>query len=132
MLQLAVTNPDIRLSEVTLLNESQRTELLHNFNNTTASFPAQSTINELISQQAQTSGTAVALRCDGAELSYRALEDKANRLSRHLQSLGVKQGTLVAVSLERSLDTVVATLGCLLYTSPSPRDRQKSRMPSSA
>ena len=24
------------------------------------------------------------------------------------------------------------TLSCLLYTSPSPRDRQKSRMPSSA
>ena len=32
-------------------------------------------------------------------------------------------------------DEVVAHLkanGCLLYTSPSPRDRQKSRMPSSA
>ena len=29
--------------------------------------------------------------------------------------------------LTRSLDT-----SCLLYTSPSPRDRQKSRMPSSA
>ena len=26
----------------------------------------------------------------------------------------------------------VVTVGCLLYTSPSPRDRQKSRMPSSA
>ena len=26
----------------------------------------------------------------------------------------------------------VASNGCLLYTSPSPRDRQKSRMPSSA
>ena len=26
----------------------------------------------------------------------------------------------------------VPTKGCLLYTSPSPRDRQKSRMPSSA
>ena len=25
-----------------------------------------------------------------------------------------------------------AFIGCLLYTSPSPRDRQKSRMPSSA
>ena len=25
-----------------------------------------------------------------------------------------------------------ASVGCLLYTSPSPRDRQKSRMPSSA
>ena len=31
---------------------------------------------------------------------------------------------------ERYDDAV--TQGCLLYTSPSPRDRQKSRMPSSA
>ena len=30
-----------------------------------------------------------------------------------------------------SLDTVELVI-CLLYTSPSPRDRQKSRMPSSA
>ena len=27
---------------------------------------------------------------------------------------------------------MTASVGCLLYTSPSPRDRQKSRMPSSA
>ena len=27
---------------------------------------------------------------------------------------------------------IEAVIGCLLYTSPSPRDRQKSRMPSSA
>ena len=27
---------------------------------------------------------------------------------------------------------VTAAMACLLYTSPSPRDRQKSRMPSSA
>ena len=37
----------------------------------------------------------------------------------------------------RCLDLVLTNLGtyiesCLLYTSPSPRDRQKSRMPSSA
>ena len=31
-----------------------------------------------------------------------------------------------------SLMTLYYFLGCLLYTSPSPRDRQKSRMPSSA
>ena len=35
-----------------------------------------------------------------------------------------------------SMDELTAsaglTRGCLLYTSPSPRDRQKSRMPSSA
>ena len=29
-------------------------------------------------------------------------------------------------------DFLIHMYGCLLYTSPSPRDRQKSRMPSSA
>ena len=29
-------------------------------------------------------------------------------------------------------DTGTSFISCLLYTSPSPRDRQKSRMPSSA
>ena len=31
-----------------------------------------------------------------------------------------------------SIQKIAQDLGCLLYTSPSPRDRQKSRMPSSA
>ena len=43
---------------------------------------------------------------------------------RYNKSTGV-QGT-VALNIPSSID------GCLLYTSPSPRDRQKSRMPSSA
>ena len=33
---------------------------------------------------------------------------------------------------QRKEDDKVEILSCLLYTSPSPRDRQKSRMPSSA
>ena len=47
-----------------------------------------------------------------------------------------------AVGMKRFADTVAAKTNgrikinlfynCLLYTSPSPRDRQKSRMPSSA
>ena len=52
----------------------------------------------------------------------------------------VKQKTLPNMILSGGAGvgkTTVATamineIGCLLYTSPSPRDRQKSRMPSSA
>ena len=33
---------------------------------------------------------------------------------------------------QRSITVYRQLIGCLLYTSPSPRDRQKSRMPSSA
>ena len=38
----------------------------------------------------------------------------------------------VDVSDVNSVNQAVLDFSCLLYTSPSPRDRQKSRMPSSA
>ena len=34
--------------------------------------------------------------------------------------------------LDQKIDALKATYGCLLYTSPSPRDMRRSRMPSSA
>ena len=41
-----------------------------------------------------------------------------------------------ALSIDLFAETIMEIIekvgGCLLYTSPSPRDRQKSRMPSSA
>ena len=35
-------------------------------------------------------------------------------------------------AIEAGIDNIDTSISCLLYTSPSPRDRQKSRMPSSA
>ena len=48
---------------------------------------------------------------------------------------GGPAGVTAAIYAKRSgLDILLIEKGiiCLLYTSPSPRDRQKSRMPSSA
>ena len=39
---------------------------------------------------------------------------------------------LVCINLTMDVWDAINVIGCLLYTSPSPRDRQKSRMPSSA
>ena len=51
----------------------------------------------------------------------------------------LRRGAFTAVRASSSSSTIYAFGGtaclphsCLLYTSPSPRDRQKSRMPSSA
>ena len=39
---------------------------------------------------------------------------------------------LLEESKKKSIDLEICGLGCLLYTSPSPRDGRISRMPSSA
>ena len=44
----------------------------------------------------------------------------------------VKREKLDQLLLDESLSNGAQIKSCLLYTSPSPRDRQKSRMPSSA
>ena len=62
--------------------------------------------------------------------------------SEHMDNLRVLEALLFAASEPLDAESMKARLpkgsnlnkllSCLLYTSPSPRDRQKSRMPSSA
>ena len=54
----------------------------------------------------------------------------------HVNTMGIPADDLYAQQGEppvwEEYRQLIAGSGCLLYTSPSPRDRQKSRMPSSA
>ena len=56
----------------------------------------------------------------------------ADKVIAHLKMLQNDYGGFQVDRLTHSLQTATRAYSCLLYTSPSPRDRQKSRMPSSA
>jgi HlyD family secretion protein len=64
------------------------------------------------------------------------LKDKISALRNKIQSLEHEKEKLEVIisklTLVSPVDGYVVDKICLLYTSPSPRDRQKSRMPSSA
>ena len=55
-----------------------------------------------------------------------------------IENINVRYGPIhalknISISVgESEIVTVVGSNGCLLYTSPSPRDKRQSRMPSSA
>ena len=53
----------------------------------------------------------------------------ADQLVEMARVMSAEAGPFAPAPMDASRDVV---MGCLLYTSPSPRDRQKSRMPSSA
>ncbi|MFI1917858.1 non-ribosomal peptide synthase/polyketide synthase [Nocardia sp. NPDC020380] len=66
------------------------------------------TLPELIAQ-ASARGDRVAVVADGRELTYRELDEWSNRLAHRLIAAGAAPGVVVALGMERSLESVVAT-----------------------
>lgn len=83
------------------------------WNRTEADYPRSSTIAELFAAQAARTPDAVAVIAQGRTLTYRELDESANRLARRLQNLGVKPDTLVGVAMGRSETLVISLLGIL-------------------
>ncbi|MFC7519124.1 AMP-binding protein, partial [Herbaspirillum sp. GCM10030257] len=95
-----------------LLDEQERTQLLVDWN-ATAAYPASTCLHELFEAQAAAQPQAIALTHEEQQLSYGELNSRANRLARHLRTLGVVPDARVAICMERSLDMVVAILAVM-------------------
>ncbi|GAA2598855.1 amino acid adenylation domain-containing protein [Actinomadura fulvescens] len=143
LLRAAVTGPDRRLSELPLLTPGERRSLLHEWNDTAADFPGLAVpglavpglaVPELISRQAHATPDAVALTFDGENVTYRDLDERAERLARRLRGLGVGPETVVGVCFERSPELVVALLavlragGAYLPLDPSDPPRRRTAL----
>ena len=64
-------------------------------------------------KQAKENPNAIAVIFENQKISYGELNQRANQLAAHLRELGVKTETLVAVSLERSLELLISVLPVL-------------------
>ncbi|MEU4770264.1 amino acid adenylation domain-containing protein, partial [Actinosynnema sp. NPDC023794] len=67
----------------------------------------------LFEAQVRRTPDATALVCDGDALTFAEVDARANRLARHLLAEGVEPERIVALSLPRGVDWVVAVLGIL-------------------
>ncbi|HZH78419.1 MAG TPA: amino acid adenylation domain-containing protein, partial [Archangium sp.] len=112
LLEGIVANPEQRLSELPLLTEAERRQLLVDWNPRT-DVPREDCIHHLVEARVKQSPDAVAVSYEDQHLTYRELNRRANRLAHHLRALGVGPETKVGLALERSLEMVVAILGVL-------------------
>ena len=110
------------------LSEDEQAQL-RRWNDTVAEFPQLCT-HELFERQVARDPDGVAVAFRGTNLTYRELNERANKLAHNLRSRGVKPNVLVGVCLERSPDLIVALLavwkagGAYVPLDPSyPRER---------
>ncbi len=113
LLSAIVENPQQKVSELPLLSEAERHQLLVEWNNTAKEYPTDKCIHQLFEEQVERTPDAVAVVFENQQLTYQQLNQKANQLAHHLLSLGIGPEVLMGIYVERSFEMVVGVLGVL-------------------
>jgi amino acid adenylation domain-containing protein/non-ribosomal peptide synthase protein (TIGR01720 family) len=112
LLEGIAADPAALVGDLPFLPDSERQTLL-GWSDTGASFPVGMTIHQLFEWQVERTPDAVAVTLAGETLTYRQLDERANRLGQHLLQMGVGKDVLVGLAVRRSLSMVVGILGIL-------------------
>ncbi|MDF0674712.1 MAG: amino acid adenylation domain-containing protein [Nitrospira sp.] len=112
LLMAMAERPEVRLGELSPLNEAERGRLLMDWNRTMVPVKSER-IHERIARVAHERSDAVAVVYEGQSLTYGELDARANRLAQYLQKLGIGPDMRVGLCVERSLDLIVGLLGVL-------------------
>ena len=113
LLEAIVADPDQSITTLSILAEAERHQILVEWNDTAADYPKDKCIHQLFEAQVERTPEAIALEFDGEELTYRALNRRANQLAHYLIRLGIGPEKLVGICVERSIEMVVGLLGIL-------------------
>jgi len=104
---------DIRLDAVEILSEEEKRQILFDFNDTRTEDSQDKTLHVLFEEQAAAAPDRIAVVMDHQAVTYRRLNEQANRLAYLLRSRGVTRETMVAVILKPSIDLIASILGIL-------------------
>jgi amino acid adenylation domain-containing protein len=113
LLEGIIADPDARLSRLPLLTEPERHQILAGWNPSTTDRPARTTLAELFEAHVALRPDAPAVVCGQERLTYRGLDQRANRLAHYLRARGVGRESRVGFCLERSVDLVVSALAII-------------------
>ncbi|MEG4271929.1 MULTISPECIES: amino acid adenylation domain-containing protein [unclassified Microcoleus] len=113
LLESAVKNPESAIGQLNILSDRDRHQLLVEFNQTQKNYPKDKCVHQLFEEQADRTPDSIAVVFENQKITYRELNDRANRLAHHLQNLGVEPEAIVGICVDRSLETIVGMLGVL-------------------
>ncbi|MEU8622513.1 amino acid adenylation domain-containing protein [Streptomyces sp. NPDC048623] len=112
VLKAVVADADRRVEDLEILAPGEREQLLYGWNETARELPGL-LVPELIEAQVARTPDAPAVSAGDAELSYKELNERANRLARLLVERGAGPESIVAIAVPRSPEMIVAVLAVL-------------------
>ncbi|HLX20722.1 MAG TPA: amino acid adenylation domain-containing protein [Gaiellaceae bacterium] len=113
LLSSIAADPNLPVSRLQMLLEEERSTILSDWSQARTAFPTDRMVKDLFEESAAAVPDADAVVFEGDRLTYRELDERANRLAHRLRRLGVGPGRRVGIYMGKSLDLVVAVLGVI-------------------
>jgi amino acid adenylation domain-containing protein len=141
VLAQVTARPDRRLADIEIITEEEKDRIVNRFNDTTADYPRDKALHQLVEDQAHRTPDGIAItgpslgenrsyRSYRSNISHKELDRRSHHLACRLKEKGVVPGNIVAIKMKRSIDMIVSILGILkagaayLPIDPEyPRDR---------
>lgn len=126
----ALGNPDKIISELEMLSSDEKQKILYDFNDTAIDYPGDKCVHQLFERQVENNPDKIAVIATDRALTYKELNEEANRIAHSLVEKGIGKGDIVAFMLPRKSSLIAVMLGVLksgaayLPVDPDhPRDR---------
>lgn len=113
LLSRIIENKNQKVTEVDMLSELEKQQILVDFNQTSASYPVEKMIHQIFEEQVSHKPDQIAVIYEHQCFTYQELNERANQLARLLRKKGVQADTIVGIMAERSFDMMVGVLGIL-------------------
>lgn len=113
LMEQVAAHPDAPLTQIGMLTEAERHQILVDWNGAAADFPSDLCIHELFEKQARQSSEHPAVIYQHRVTTYGEMDRRANQLAHRLRRLGVEPEQVVGVCLPRSPEALIALLGVL-------------------
>ena len=113
LLRGAEQNPEQRLSNLPLLTEGERHQVLSEWNQNERDYPRDKCLHQLLEAQAERIPEKVAVAQGERQLSYGEFNRRANQLAHYLRSLGVGKDIKVGICLGPELEFAIAIIGVM-------------------
>ena len=113
LIENALENPDKNIYELEMVSTAEKQKILKDFNNTTVDYPRNKCIHELFEEQVVKTPDKTALVAVDKRLTYKELNEEANRIANTLIEKGVEKGDIVAFVLPRRSYVLSTMLGIL-------------------
>ncbi|MCJ8270073.1 MAG: condensation domain-containing protein, partial [Psychrosphaera sp.] len=96
--------PNQAINQLCVIDKAERTELVETLNQTKVSFAEQALMHQKIEAQVAKTPLQTAVVYEQTQLTFSQLNQRANQLARHLQTLGLAPGKVAGLVFDRSID----------------------------